>query len=102
MTTLEEKADSIKHLERNIYSNIITLMTIFIALFSLINVNIELAYAEVIERQRMIVFNLTTIGSIAFLVSLIQMCFAHKKGIWVGILLVISLVILGLAVKVAI
>ncbi len=101
MTELEEKADSIKHLERNIYSNIITLMTIFIALFSLINVNIDLAYAKEIERQRMIVFNLTTIGSIAFLVSMIQMCFAHKKGFWMVTLLLISLIILGVAVCVA-
>lgn len=96
---IDEKVDVIKHLERNIYTNIITLMSIFIALFSIINVNIDLAFAENIERTRLIITNLVTIGSIAFLVSLAQLSLAHKekRAVWLTIIVFSIIVLVGVA-----
>ena len=100
LVNIDGKIDEIKHLEKNIYTNTITWMSIFIALFSLINVNVDLAFAQDVDQLRLIVSNLVTVGSISFLVSLIQLCFAHNKrtyGIW-GVLLAVSLVVLVFAV----
>jgi len=98
LSEIDAKMDEVKHLEKNIYTNIITLMSIFIALFSLINVNVDIAFADTIEQARIIVSNLVTIGSISFLVSLIQLCFAAKgkRRIWIS-LLAVSLAILAAA-----
>lgn len=99
MSRLDEKMDAIKHLERNIYGNIITLMSIFIALFSIININVDLAFAPTVERSRLLISNLVTIGSIAFLVSLIQLCFSRKgkRGMWVAILILAIIMLVGIA-----
>lgn len=98
----DEKLDEIKHLERNIYTNIITLMSIFIALFSIIDINVDLAFADSINQSRLIISNLVTIGSIAFLVSLIQLCLAEKgkKKVW-GWIMVVALAILGISAIIA-
>ena len=98
---VQSKVDEVKHLERNIYTNIITLMSIFIALFSLINVNVDIAFAEKVEKMRIIVSNLITIGSISFLVSLIQLCTSRKRWLWV-VLMVVALAILGSGAAIAI
>lgn len=102
MRKLNEKLSSVKYLERNIYTNIITLMSIFIALFSIINVNVDLAFAETVDRVHLLIANLITIGSIAFLVSLIQMCIARKgrRSIWMG-LLILSILIIAVAAFIA-
>lgn len=100
MRRLKEKLSAVKNLERTVYTNIVTLMSIFIALFSIINVNIDLAFAENIERTRLIITNLVTIGSIAFLVSLTQLCIAHKRKrpIWIGVIVLSALMLAGVAI----
>lgn len=96
----DEKLDEIRHMERNIYANIITLMSIFIALFSIINVNVDLAFAANVERSRLLVSNLVTIGSIAFLVSLAQLCLSRRgrRGVWIAILACSIALLVGVAV----
>ena len=103
MTVIEDKMNEVKHLEKNIYTNTITLMSIFIALFSLINVNVDIALAGEADLLRVIISNLVTIGSISFLVSLIQLCFSpkDKRNVW-GAMLVVSLAILALATLIVI
>ena len=98
----DDKAASLHNLEKSIYGNVITLMTVFIALFSLININIELAYAQTIEVGRMIVFNLTTVGSIAFLVALIRLPSSARKRpeFWGLILLAVMLFITAIIIAV--
>lgn len=100
---IEEKKNEIKHLEKNIYTNTITLMSIFIALFSLINVNVDIALAGEADLMRVVLSNLVTIGSISFLVSLIQLCFSakDKRNIWVS-MLAVSLAILAIATLIVI
>lgn len=97
----DDKAASLHNMEKNIYGNVITLMSVFIALFSLINVNIELAYAETIEVARMLVFNLTTVGSIAFLVALIRSSLSRKKlEFW--LLLALAVIMFAAAIWIAV
>ena len=97
----DDKAASLHNMEKSIYGNVITLMSVFIALFSLININIDLAYAETVEIGRMLVFNLTTVGSIAFLVALIRSSFSRKKPeFW--ILLVLAVIAFVAAILIAI
>lgn len=96
----EEKLDELRHMERNIYANIITLMSIFIALFSIINVNVDLAFAANVERSRLLISNLITVGSIAFLVSLAQLCLSRKgkRGVWIAILVFSIALLIGVAI----
>ena len=96
----EDKAETLHNMEKSIYGNVITLLSVFIALFSLINVNIELAYAETVEIARMLVFNLTTVGSIAFLVALIRSYPSRKKGEF-GVLLALAVVAFFVAILIA-
>lgn len=97
---VDEKLDELHHMERNIYANTITLMSIFIALFSLININVDLAFSANVERGRLLISNLVTIGSIAFLVSLAQLCLCKKdrRGVWIAILALSVLLLIGVAV----
>lgn len=98
LVAIDDKIDEVKHLEKNIYTNLITWMSIFIALFSLININVDLAFADAVDQSRLLISNLMTVGSIAFLVSLIQLCFNGKKFSWIWIVLLIaSLLLLGSA-----
>ena len=97
----DDKAASLHNMEKSIYGNVITLLSVFVALFSLINVNIELAYAETVEVARMLVFNLTTVGSIAFLVALIRSSLSKKKPeFW--LLLILAVIMFAAAVWIAI
>lgn len=97
----DDKAASLHNMEKSIYGNVITLLSVFVALFSLINVNIELAYAETVEVARMLVFNLTTVGSIAFLVALIRSSLSKKKPeFW--LLLILAVIMFAAAVWIAV
>ena len=97
LSVIDAKMDEVKHLEKNIYTNIITLMSIFIALFSLINVNVDIAFASSAEQSRILVSNLINVGSIAFLVALIQLCSSSKgkRGLWVALLILALLILVG-------
>ena len=100
LSDYDDKAQSLHNMEKSIYGNVITLLSVFIALFSLINVNIELAYAETVEIARMLVFNLTTVGSIAFLVALIRSSLSKKKPeFW--LLLILAVIMFAAAVWIA-
>lgn len=101
MKSVDEKVDALKDMEKNVYTNTITLMSIFIALFSLININIDLAYAKEIAQSRLLISNLVTIGSIAFLVALIKPFVVRKKeqdGAGWNWLMMIALALLLVAV----
>lgn len=77
MEDLEDKVDEIRHIEKSMYGNVINLMVIFIGIFSLININIQMAASNAIDAGKFLIFNLTTVGSVAFLSALI--CGATEK-----------------------
>lgn len=72
MTDVENKLDDVKKIEKRMYSNVITLLTIFIGIFSLININVNLAMSNSATLVKLLTFNLSTVGSISFLVAIIQ------------------------------
>lgn len=75
---LNEKKRDLKTLEKSIYGNVVTLLTIFIAIFSILNVNISLA-AKATEAIHYLIFNLSTIGAISFLAALLNEVFYSGK-----------------------
>lgn len=80
MRKIESKKDELKDMEKGIYANVLVLLTIFVALFSLININVGLAResTETGAAFRMLVFNLGTVGSIAMLISFAQTMIKSK------------------------
>lgn len=87
MEEIDEKRDDIKHIERNIYANVITIITIFIGLFTLVNVNVSFISDPEITTRIFVIFNLTTIGSLSFLAALLRSFFDHRntKVLWIWI-----------------
>lgn len=78
LNTVEKKVDEIKHFESKIYGNVITILTIFIAIFSIISVNVDLAGSNSNQLFNLIIFNLCTIGSISLLADLVMYFLANK------------------------
>lgn len=83
--SLDGKIQTIKDLEKSIYGNVITILTIFIAVFSIININIELA-REAASIVSFCAYNLATLGAISFLAILMHELFSksadRKHGLW--------------------
>lgn len=46
MIDIEKKVDAVKNIEKNVYGNVLSIMGIFIGIFSLINVNLSLVAAS--------------------------------------------------------
>lgn len=71
LKAVEEKIDEFKEMEKSVYSNVITILTVFIAIFSIINVNVSLASGANLDWTHFVLFNLCTIGSISLLANYI-------------------------------
>lgn len=78
MRKLEQKADEIAGIEKRMYGNVLEIMAIFAAIFSLVNINLCGALAEASAVQ-VIVLNLVTIGSFAVLAALIMTVLKPKE-----------------------
>lgn len=68
---LEKKVDTVKHIEKDLYSNVLSIMGIFVGIFSLINVNISLTASNA-STAMLLTLNFATVGAIAFLIGLIN------------------------------
>lgn len=101
MHQVESKIKDLKELEKGIYGNVMVLMTIFVALFSLININVNLVKDGQTgsELTRILVFNLGTVGSIFALISCVQSMLKEKKVNWIliGLSALCFLVAIGMA-----
>lgn len=67
---LEKKADEVAGIEKRMYGNVLALMTVFAAIFSLVNVNLSGAMSGA-SANMIIILNLATIGSFSLLAALI-------------------------------
>lgn len=65
------KVKDIKSLEKQVYGNVITILTIFIAIFSILNVNIGLIQSA-ISGWEFLAYNLIVLGAIGFLAALMK------------------------------
>lgn len=76
---VEDKYDSVMNLEKSIYATVITLMTIFIGIFSLINFEISFIKDGVGSFSDMLLYNLIHITGLSFLFSLINCILPNSK-----------------------
>ena len=86
MTEIEKKVDSVKSIERNVYGNVLSIMGIFVGIFSLINVNLSLVSSNV-TMTTLLTFNFATIGAIAFLIGLIGFILPagrSQRPVWIA------------------
>lgn len=79
MTEMEKKVDTVKSIEKNVYGNVLSIMGIFIGIFSLINVNLSLVTGEA-AMATLLTFNFATVGAIAFLIGLINTILPDGKN----------------------
>lgn len=63
---LDKKIKDIESLEKSIYGNVLTILSIFVAIFTIINVNITFV-SQGASGISFFAFNLATIGAISFL-----------------------------------
>lgn len=79
---IEKKKDEVAGIEKRMYGNVLALMAIFAAIFSLVNINMQLLAAGSLAVM-VVVVNLATIGSFAFLAGIIALVLHQdKKSVW--------------------
>jgi len=91
---LERTAENLKHAEHRIYTNVVTILTIFIGIFGLMNLNLNLAKSQMTMRY-LLVYNLVTMTGISLLVTLISLITNHenkKTSVFLSVLTVILFV----------
>lgn len=79
---VEDKAAQVEGIEKRMYGNVLALMAIFAAVFTLVNVNVQAASWQL---AKVVVTNLATVGSFAFLVGLITVVVRPREK-WACIL----------------
>lgn len=77
--SVEGKIKNLQEMERSIYGNVITILTIFVTIFTLLNVNIELAKSTA-SAFTFLNFNLAILGGISFLSVFLSELFGRNKG----------------------
>lgn len=83
---IDNKVKDIKSIEKDLYTNVITILTIFIGIFTLLNVNISLTQTSA-SIKNFFAFNLAAIGSISFLSCLLnELLQKEKANRWLWIL----------------
>ena len=97
MKKAEDKLKDIKSMERTIYSNVLAIMAVFIAAFSIININVSLVRGDD-SFATILIFNLCTVGAFSLLGFILQKLLPTGKesGCLLavgGVLLVAALVI---------
>ncbi len=78
ITELAHKVEDVRAIEKNIYGNVLAMMAVFVAVFSLINVNVSLV-SKMVDMGTLLTLNLTTVGSIAALIGALRTCLPGKK-----------------------
>lgn len=96
MKEVRDKFEDLRSLEKRLYINMLAIMAIFVALFSIININVSLVEKN-LNLSSLLIFNLSTVASIAFLLACVQCLFSQisKK---IVILLGLSLLLFGVAI----
>lgn len=71
MKQFEKKQKNLEALERSIYGNVVMILTIFIAIFSIINVNVSLA-ASGSDKMLFLMMNASVLGAVSLLAVLMD------------------------------
>lgn len=78
---IEKTTEDLKEVEHNIYTNILTILSIFMTLFSLLTMNVTLAVNSA-NVQQYLIFNALLLGGVSFLVALLSTIVKLKKTSW--------------------
>lgn len=83
---VERKRRDLKSMEKSIYANVITIITVFIAIFSLLNINFGLADQSA-DAASVLVYNLSTLGAVSFLSVLLHQLLGTgtRRSLWLWI-----------------
>ena len=89
MKKVDLKMEELHVAERRIYTNVLSLLAIFVAIFSIINVNVSLVGNSSVGLQTLSVFNLCTLGAIGFLITTARTQLCSKLVIGISLCLLI-------------
>ena len=78
---VDNKINDIKSLENKIYGNVMTLMAIFIGIFSLININLDMLTKLEFTKQSIYTFDIMVVGIIGMFVALIGNLLPVKRSL---------------------
>ena len=81
MREIEKKTEDLRSVESNIYTNVLAIIAIFMALFSFLTMNVSLA-ANSATIEHYLIFNALMLGGISFLVALLNTIIKPKKNGW--------------------
>lgn len=82
ISKVDKKMDKLENLERNIYTNVLAIMAVFVGVFSLININVSLL-AQNIAMKALMITDFTMVGAIGFLIAMVSfITSSHKKIVW--------------------
>ncbi|WP_022760410.1 dCTP deaminase domain-containing protein [Butyrivibrio sp. AD3002] len=89
---IDNKIKDLKEVEKHIYGNVLTIMAIFVGVFSLINLNVSFA-GQGFDTKYLLVLNLVTIGSVGILLALVDALINNSKNKIVWAVPVISFIL---------
>ena len=92
---IESKADEVLGIEKRMYANVLALMAIFAAIFTLVNVNIQALSAS---SPLILTVNFATVGSFAFLVGLIALVVKPRERVWYVVPFVVGVLAFAAAI----
>lgn len=72
MKDIEKKMQDLKDIEKSLYGNVMTLMTVFIGIFSLVNINLTAVTVQTVGMLQLLSYNLAIIGGVSVLSGLIR------------------------------
>lgn len=78
---IEKKTDDLKSMESSIYANVLVILSVFVALFTLITTNVSLV-ASCATVEMYFIFNAILLGCISFLAALLKTFLSSKKCNW--------------------
>ncbi|OZG52771.1 dCTP deaminase [Pseudoscardovia suis] len=99
MRELDAKVDDIKAMESRIYGNVMTIMAVIAAVFTLVNVNIGLASADL---SKIVLVNAVTVASFSALAGLLALVTKPKGRLAYVVPWVVSAVLYVVAVILAV
>lgn len=106
MKQIDKKTDDVREIEKSIYANVLAILAVFVAIFSLISTNVKLL-EDGSTFLGFVGYNLVTIGGISFLLTLLRTTIlndlSRKKpvngiAIWIPTILVFAAALVVLLV----
>lgn len=98
-SSYEQKIEDMKSIERSLYGNVMVIMSVFVAAFGILNLNISFLN-QACSLKDMLVYNVTFLGALAALIAFLSLVISEKK-IWhiLGLTAIALLLLAGVILK---